>query len=55
MSAAPRRGDRLIAVAFPSCSDPNAVRPAVIVIANGSAVRQQSVALPAGCSSTPRG
>ncbi|GEC33709.1 hypothetical protein N181_22320 [Sinorhizobium fredii USDA 205] len=55
MSAAPRRGERIIAVAFPSCSEAGSVRPAVIVLANGGAVRQQSVDLPAGCSGAPRG
>lgn len=53
--AAPRRGDRIIAIAFPSCGEAGSVRPAVIVLANGGAVRQQSVALPAGCSGAPRG
>lgn len=55
MSAAPARGERLIVVAFPSCSEPGSVRPAVVVLPGGKAVRQQSVALPAGCSGAPRG
>jgi hypothetical protein len=55
MSAPPRRGDRMIAVVFPSCSQPGSMRPAVVVLANGTAVRQQSVPLPAGCSGAPRG
>jgi hypothetical protein len=55
LDAAPRTGQRWIAVAYPSCTTPGVVRPAVVVLADGRAVRQQSVPLPAGCSAAPRG
>lgn len=47
---APRVGDALVAIAFPSCTQAQVARPALIVL-DGVGVRQQSVALPAGCSS----
>lgn len=50
----PRVGDTIIAIAFPSCTEPGVARPALIVL-DGVGVRQQSVALPAGCSGSPRG
>jgi hypothetical protein len=55
MSAPPRQGERLIAIAFPSCSEPGTVRPVVVVLPSGTSVRQQSVRLPKGCSGAPRG
>ncbi|MBB2919452.1 DUF6152 family protein [Cupriavidus alkaliphilus] len=54
MPREPRPGDRLEAIGFPSCNDRHAARPALIVL-DGVGVRQQSVALPAGCSGAPRG
>lgn len=45
----PRVGNELVAVAFPSCSEPKVARPALIVL-DGIGVRQQSVSLPAGCA-----
>jgi len=54
MPRAPQVGDTLQAVAFPSCEEPNVARPNLIVL-DGVGVRQQSVALPAGCSGEPRG
>ncbi|MCM2439451.1 hypothetical protein HGO34_06940 [Agrobacterium vitis] len=54
MPRVPKVGDEIQAVAFPSCSEKNVSRPALIVI-DGIGVRQQSVALPAGCSGLPRG
>ncbi|SMF48301.1 hypothetical protein SAMN02982989_2530 [Xaviernesmea oryzae] len=50
----PREGDVVTAIAFPSCSEEGVARPALIVL-DGVGVRQQSVALPAGCSGDPRG
>ncbi|MGK9050255.1 DUF6152 family protein [Neorhizobium petrolearium] len=50
----PREGDVVTAIAFPSCSEEGVARPALIVL-DGIGVRQQSVALPAGCSGDPRG
>jgi hypothetical protein len=55
MSSPPQQGERLIAVAFPSCSEAGTVRPTVVVLPNGAPVRQQSVRLPKGCSGDPRG
>jgi hypothetical protein len=55
MSSPPKRGERIIAIAFPSCSDIGTVRPVLVVLANGTPVRQQSVPLPKGCSGDPRG
>jgi hypothetical protein len=55
MSAPPRQGERLIAVAFPSCLEAGTVRPVVVVLPNGTSVRQQSVRLPKGCSGAARG
>jgi hypothetical protein len=55
MSAPPRQGERLIAVAFPACSEPGTVRPVVVVLPSGTSVRQQSVRLPKGCSGAARG
>ncbi|MVA36348.1 DUF6152 family protein [Agrobacterium vitis] len=54
MPREPKVGDEIQAVAFPSCSEKNVSRPALIVI-DGIGVRQQSVALQAGCSGRPRG
>ncbi|WP_197498320.1 DUF6152 family protein [Cupriavidus gilardii] len=54
MPREPRPGDRLEAIGFPSCGDRHVARPALIVL-DGVGVRQQSVALPAGCSGAPRG
>jgi len=50
MPRAPRVGDEMIAIAFPSCAESQIARPALIVL-DGIGVRQQSVALPTGCSS----
>ena len=50
----PRVGDTVTAVAFPSCTERGVARPALIVL-DGVGVRQQSVALPAGCSGSPPG
>ncbi|XAH23264.1 DUF6152 family protein [Xylophilus sp. GW821-FHT01B05] len=50
MPRPPRVGDALVAIAFPSCTQPRVARPVLIVL-DGIGVRQQSVALPAGCSS----
>jgi hypothetical protein len=55
MASAPTTGQPMTAIAFPSCTEAGTVRPALIVLADGTAVRQQSVALPAGCSGAPRG
>jgi hypothetical protein len=55
MSSPPKRGERIVAIAFPSCSDIGTVRPVLVVLANGRPVRQQSVPLPKGCSRDPRG
>lgn len=54
MPRAPEVGDTMQAVAFPSCAEANVARPNLIVL-DGVGVRQQSVALPAGCSGEPRG
>ncbi len=54
MPREPRVGDLITAIAFPSCTEPGVARPALIVL-DGVGVRQQSVALPAGCSDSPRG
>lgn len=54
MPREPEVGDEIIAIGFPSCSERHVARPAIIVI-DGVGVRQQSVALPAGCSGLPRG
>lgn len=49
MPRPPHVGDEMVAIAFPSCSEPRVARPALIVL-DGIGVRQQSVGLPAGCS-----
>jgi hypothetical protein len=49
MPRPPRIGDEMVAIAFPSCSQPKVARPALIVL-DGVGVRQQSVALPSGCA-----
>lgn len=54
MPREPRAGDRIEAIGFPSCGERHVARPALIVL-DGVGVRQQSVALPAGCSGAPRG
>ncbi|WP_052183130.1 DUF6152 family protein [Rhizobium sp. YS-1r] len=54
MPREPKAGDVITAIAFPSCSEEGVARPALIVL-DGVGVRQQSVALPAGCSGDPRG
>lgn len=50
MPRTPRVGDAITAIAFPACTQAGVARPALIVL-DGIGVRQQSVALPAGCSS----
>jgi len=50
----PEVGDRILGVAFPSCTEEGVLRPVLIVL-DGVGVRQQSVPLPAGCSGRPRG
>ncbi len=54
MPRAPEVGDAVQAVAFPSCEETFVARPNLFVL-DGVGVRQQSVALPAGCSGEPRG
>ncbi|VFR57244.1 hypothetical protein BRI6_1316 [plant metagenome] len=50
MPRAPRIGDAITAIAFPACTEDGVARPALIIL-DSVGVRQQSVALPAGCSS----
>lgn len=54
MPREPQPGDVITAIAFPACEEEGVARPALIVL-DGVGVRQQSVALPAGCSGQPRG
>lgn len=54
MPRPPEIGDTVQAVGFPACHEEGVARPNLFVI-NGIGVRQQSVALPTGCSGEPRG
>jgi len=55
MHAAPKIGEQLNAIAFLSCTQGKTLRPSMIQLSDGRVVRQQSVALPPGCSGRPRG
>jgi hypothetical protein len=54
VSAPPKHGERLVAVAFPSCSEAATARAAFVGLANGTSAVQQVSQAARGCNGAPR-